>query len=117
MLIFEQFTYGPQAPTAFATGPNSAETQGSWIVQCIEYMRDNKYSTINATREAEEAWRVHTNEVADKSLFPQANSWYFGKNVPGKAVEALNYMGGLPLYREKCWGSANNDYQGFVLAH
>lgn len=73
------FTYGPQAPTAFATGPNHAETQGSWIVECIRYMRDNNYSTINATVEAEQAWRQHTNEVADKSLFPLANSWYFGK--------------------------------------
>ena len=44
-------------------------------------------------------------------------SRYFGKNVPGKAIEALNYMGGLPTYKQKCWDSANNGYQGFVLAH
>ena len=69
------FTYGPQAPTAFATGPSSAETQGGWIVECIQHMRDNNYSTIEATREAEEEWRKHTNEVANTSLFPQANSW------------------------------------------
>jgi hypothetical protein len=49
-------------------------------------MRDNNYSTINATREAEEEWRKHTNEVADKSLFPLANSWYFGKQIIGKTV-------------------------------
>jgi cyclohexanone monooxygenase len=49
-------------------------------------MRDNNYSTINATREAEEEWRKHTNEVADKSLFPLANSWYFGKQTIGKMV-------------------------------
>lgn len=42
---------------------------------------------------------------------------YFGKNIPGKAREALNYMGGLPLYREKIWDSANNGYAGFVLAN
>ncbi len=69
------FTYGPQAPTAFATGPSSAETQGAWIVECLKYMREKGYSSIDATREAEEEWRRHTNEVADKSLFPQANSW------------------------------------------
>lgn len=76
------FTYGPQAPTAFATGPNHAETQGSWIVDCIKYMRDNKFSSIDATREAEEEWREHTNEIAHKGLFPQANSWYFGERFP-----------------------------------
>ena len=69
------FTYGPQAPTAFATGPSSAETQGSWIVECLRYMRENGYKSIDATHEAEKEWRKHTNEVADKSLFPQAKSW------------------------------------------
>lgn len=69
------FTYGPQAPTAFATGPSSAETQGSWIVECLKYMRENGYSSIDPTHEAEKEWRKHVNEVADKSLFPQANSW------------------------------------------
>lgn len=69
------FTYGPQAPTAFATGPSSAETQGGWIVECIKYMRENGFSSIDPTHEAEMEWRKHVNEVADKSLFPQANSW------------------------------------------
>lgn len=69
------FTYGPQAPTAFATGPSQAETQGSWIVECLRYMRDNKYMTIDATHEAEKEWREHTNEVANKGLFKEANSW------------------------------------------
>jgi hypothetical protein len=109
-------SYGPQAPTAFATGPSSAETQGSWIVECLRHMRDQGYSSIDPKPEAEEEWRKHTNEVANQSLFPQAESWYFGKNIPGKAKEALNYMGGLPKYREKCWESADNGYTGFVLA-
>jgi len=111
------FTYGPQAPTAFATGPSSAEMQGSWIIECLKYMRENNVASINPTREAEEWWRAHVNEVAEKSLFPQADSWYFGANIPGKPREALNYMGGLPTYREKCWDSARNGYSGFVLVH
>lgn len=69
------FTYGPQAPTAFATGPSSAETQGEWIVSCLEYMREKGFASIDATQEAEKEWREHVNEVADKSLFPEANSW------------------------------------------
>lgn len=69
------FTYGPQAPTAFATGPSSAETQGEWIVSCLEYMREKGYASIDATPEAEKGWREHVNEVADKSLFPEADSW------------------------------------------
>ena len=71
------WTYGPQAPTAFATGPSSAETQGSWIIECLRYMREKDIASIEATREAEQEWRAHVNEVADKSLFPLADSWYF----------------------------------------
>ena len=110
------FTYGPQAPTAFATGPSSAETQGSWIVECLKTMRDKNVKSIDATREAEEEWRKHVNEVADKSLFPLAESWYFGTNIPGKPREALNYMGGLPTYRKQIWECAENGYRGFVLS-
>ena len=109
------FTYGPQAPTAFATGPSSAETQGAWIVQTLVHMRDKHIRWIDATREAEEQWRKHINEVADKSLFPLAESWYFGANIPGKPREALNYMGGLPTYRKQIWESVQNGYDGFEM--
>ncbi|KJX98671.1 hypothetical protein TI39_contig398g00004 [Zymoseptoria brevis] len=98
------FTYGPQAPTAFATGPSSAETQGAWIVACLDHMREKGLKTVESTVEAEQEWRKHVNEVADKSLFTQADSWYFGANIPGKTREALNYMGGLPEYRKKTLG-------------
>lgn len=109
------FTYGPQAPTAFATGPSSAETQGAWIVQCLVHMRENNFKSIDATKEAEQEWRKNVNEVADKSLFPLAESWYFGANIPGKPREALNYMGGLPTYRKQIWDCAEAEYSGFVL--
>lgn len=44
-------------------------------MDCLQYMRGKGYMSIEATREAEENWRKHTNEVADKSLFPLAQSW------------------------------------------
>ena len=109
------FTYGPQAPTAFATGPSSAETQGGWIIHVLEYMRQNGFKSIEPTREAEVAWREHVNEIAEKSLFPQADSWYFGANIAGKPREALNYMNGLPTYKKQIWGAVEKDFEGFVL--
>jgi cation diffusion facilitator CzcD-associated flavoprotein CzcO len=107
--------YGPQAPTAFATGPSSAECQGEWITACLTHMRDHHITKIDATREAEKDWRDHTLEMGGKGLFPKAKGWYYGDNIPGKPREALNYMAGLPLYREKIWESANNGYRGFEL--
>jgi len=108
--------YGPQAPTAFATGPSSAEVQGEWIGQCLTYLRDKNYNTINPTVEAEAEWRNHVNDVGKEGLFSDTESWYFGTNIPGKPKEALNYMAGMQMYKQKCWDSAKSGYQGFVLA-
>lgn len=110
------FTYGPQAPTAFATGPASAEAQGQWIVALLTHMRSLGQTTVEATREAEVEYRAHVDDIGGKGLFKEARSWYYGDNIPGKPREALNYMAGLPAYKKRCWECAENGYSGFVLA-
>jgi cation diffusion facilitator CzcD-associated flavoprotein CzcO len=109
------FMYGPQAPTAFATGPICAETQGQWIVKCINYLTKYGFKSINATEEAERDWADHVNEVGNIGLFKNASSWYFGDNIPGKPRQALNYMAGLPAYKERCQDSASMGYRGFQI--
>ena len=52
---------------------------------------------IEATPQAEEAWVAHVNEVAGMTLYPQANSWYLGANVPGKPRVFMPYPGGVGL--------------------
>jgi cyclohexanone monooxygenase len=89
--------------------------QGDWIVDCLEYMRQHGHSRIEATSSAEEAWTSHVDELAGMTLFPKADSWYMGANIPGKKRQLLNYPGGLPLYLEKCHECAANGYAGFVL--
>ena len=49
------------------------------------------------------------------TLFPLADSWYMGANIPGKPRELLNYPGGVPLYLQMCQASADKGYEGFVL--
>jgi cyclohexanone monooxygenase len=49
------------------------------------------------------------------TLFPVADSWYMGANVPGKPRVFLPYLGGVGVYRELCDGVAANGYQGFAL--
>ena len=110
------FTYGPQAPTAFATGPATAELQGDWITKCLERMRSHGFKRVEAERSAEQAWREHVIDIGDQGLFPEAKSWYFGDNIPGKPREALNYMAGMPEYRRRLWHSADHDYLGFSLS-
>ena len=55
---------------------------------------------IEATDAAEDDWVAHVAEVANFTLFPRADSWYIGANVPGKPRVFLAYLGGVGTYRE-----------------
>jgi hypothetical protein len=39
---------------------------------------------MEAKKDAEDKWVAHLNEVEQGTLYPQANSWYMGANIPGK---------------------------------
>jgi cation diffusion facilitator CzcD-associated flavoprotein CzcO len=110
------WVYGPQAPTGFANGPTCIETQGEWIVKCLRYLRREGFTRIEADATAETEWREHVLQMGTIGLFHEAKSWYFGANIPGKPVEALNYMAGMPAYRQRINASADNDYEGFHLS-
>ncbi|MCW2722685.1 NAD(P)/FAD-dependent oxidoreductase [Pseudonocardia sp.] len=110
------YIYGPQSPSAFCNGPTCAELQGEWVVECLEHLRNNGLTRIEATPEAERAWGEHVAELTAGTLFPRAQSWYMGANVPGKKRELLAYPGGLPTYLQKCNEAAEQGYAGFVLS-
>jgi cyclohexanone monooxygenase len=110
------FVYGPQSPNAFCNGPTCAEVQGDWIARLLDHLHQRNYTRVEATVAAEEAWRAQVLELADASLFPRADSWYLGANIPGKRREILSYSGGLPAYLAKCRESAERGYEGFALS-
>ena len=58
----------------------------------------------------------HVNEVAYQTLYPQANSWYMGANIPGKPRIFLPYIGGVGVYRATCDEVAAEGYRGFTLS-
>ncbi len=70
-------------------------------------------TTIEPTEIAEAGWVQHVNDCADITLYPKANSWYMGANVPGKPRVFLPYVGGVDTYRAICDGSSNEGYLGF----
>ena len=110
------FVYGPQSPNAFANGPTCAELQGDWIVQLLDRLRQRSCTRFEATVPAEEAWRAQVHALADATLFPKADSWYLGANIPGKTREMLSYAGGLMTYMAKCNESAERGYEGFAIS-
>jgi cation diffusion facilitator CzcD-associated flavoprotein CzcO len=106
--------YGPLSPSGLCNGPVCAEIQGDWIINCLEYLRDNQLQRIEATVGAENAWLAHMNEMAGATLFPLADSWYMGANIPGKPRQFLNHPN-LPTYMDLCNQCAANGYEGFEL--
>jgi cyclohexanone monooxygenase len=106
---------GPGSPSVLSNMPPTIEHHVDWIARALADLEAKRRSTIEATPDAEEAWVAHVNEVAAMTLFPKANSWYMGANVPGKPRVFLPYLGGVPAYRQKCAEVAANGYEGFVL--
>ncbi len=106
---------GPGSPSVMSNMILSIEQHVDWIAGCLTYLQENGYQSIEAAQEAEQRWVDHVNEVADATLFPQANSWYTGANVPGKPRLFMPYIGGMAVYREKCDEVAGQGYAGFRL--
>jgi cation diffusion facilitator CzcD-associated flavoprotein CzcO len=106
---------GPGSPSVLVNMPVSIEQHVEWISDCITYMRDKGLSRIEATPDAEEAWVEHVSDVANETLFPLANSWYVGSNIPGKTRVILPYVGGMCTYRERCVEVASRGYEGFAF--
>jgi cyclohexanone monooxygenase len=106
---------GPGSPSVLSNMIVSIEQHVDWIADCLAFMRQRGRTTIEATAEAEEKWVVHVNEVAQMTLYPQANSWYMGANIPGKPRIFMPYIGGVGAYRRICDEIAAKGYRGFAM--
>src|ERR1700727_1662259 len=106
---------GPGSPSVLSNMIVSIEQHVDWIADCLTFMRDRGHATIEATTEAEEKWVAHVNEVANMTLYPQANSWYMGANIPGKPRIFMPYIGGVGAYRRICDEVAAKGYRGFAM--
>jgi cyclohexanone monooxygenase len=106
---------GPGSPSVLSNMIVSIEQHVDWIADCIAYMRDRDLDSMEAKKEAEDNWVDHVNEVAQGTLYPQANSWYMGANIPGKPQIFMPYIGGVAIYRQTCNDVAAKGYEGFAM--
>jgi len=106
---------GPGSPSVLSNMIVSIEQHVDWITDCIGYMRVRNLDCMEATRTAEDNWVAHVNEVAYTTLYPQANSWYMGANIPGKPQIFMPYIGGVGAYRRICNEVAAKGYEGFAM--
>jgi cation diffusion facilitator CzcD-associated flavoprotein CzcO len=109
---------GPGSPGALANVATSLELQIDWISECIVYVREHGYRTVEAKRDAQAAWVEHMASLVHGgvAMHPSCNSWWIGANVPGKKRVFASYAGGMPEYRRRCEDAAAAGYAGFALA-
>jgi len=88
---------GPNGP--FTNLPPSIETQVEWIADTICTVEEEGVRNVEPTVEARDAWVRTCREIADMTLFPKAESWIFGANIPGKKNAVMFYMAGIGNYR------------------
>jgi len=104
---------GPGSPSVLSNMMVSIEQHVDWVVDCLTHLRDQGMTTIEPTVTAEAGWVTHVNDCANITLYPTADSWYMGANVPGKPRVFLPYVGGVDAYRRACDEVVAADYLGF----
>jgi cation diffusion facilitator CzcD-associated flavoprotein CzcO/acetyl esterase/lipase len=107
---------GPGSPSVLSNMVVSIEQHVDWVVDCLDHLRATRFETIEPTPLAEAGWNQHVADCAAITLYPTANSWYMGANVPGKARVFYPYVGGVDAYRAACEDLAARGYLGFTLA-
>lgn len=104
---------GPGSPSVLGNMIVSIEQHVDWVTDCIDYLEERHLTGIEASAQAESGWVQHVEEVANSTLYPQANSWYMGANIPGKPRVFMPYVGGVGRFRETCDEVAADGYRGF----
>jgi cyclohexanone monooxygenase len=104
---------GPGSPSVKSNMIISIEQHVDFVTDSLVYMRERGLEIMEPERAAEDDWVDHVQEVANKTLFPRANSWYMGANIPGKPRLFMPYIGGVGRYRRICEEIVEEDYRGF----
>jgi len=110
------FVAGAGSPSVLSNMLVSIEQHVEWITDFVRHLRANGRRRAEVDRDRQDAWVAEVNDIASKTLFMKADSWYVGANVPGKPRVFSLYLGGVGRYREVCDRVAAEGYPGFVLS-
>ncbi len=106
--------HGPGSPGVFFAMPLGGEQQTDWIARCIRHLEKQGHGAMETTEEAEAAWGREIDAIADRTLYPLANSWYTGANIPGKPRQFLGHLNGSG-YFDRLTEIAEAGFEGFVF--
>lgn len=107
---------GPYSPAVLSNMTVSIEQHVDFVADALTYLRTHGFDRIEPTAVAEAGWMQHVDDAASITLFPQANSWYVGANIPGKPRTFMAYAAGVDSYRIACEEVVARDYLGFRLS-
>ncbi|WP_182347196.1 flavin-containing monooxygenase [Tomitella gaofuii] len=106
---------GPGSPGVLANMVLTSEDHVDWIAGTIGHLRSKGLESIEPDPEAEQAWMQRCGQLAAQTLFPRADSWYMGANIPGKPRVFMLYSAGFGKYREELAEITDAGYKGFQL--
>jgi cyclohexanone monooxygenase len=106
---------GPGSPSVLASMIQAIEQHVDWMVDLMAHMRDIDAATIEPAPQYEDEWIEHVNEVSKVSLRSTCSSWYVGANIEGRPRVFMPYIGGFPVYVQKCNEVMSNGFEGFVI--
>lgn len=104
---------GPGSPSASSNVVLSIEQHIEWIADMLQFIRKENITSFDPTSEAEQGWVDHVAEVAAPTIFPLADTWYTGTNIPGKPRVVIQYLGGVGPYEAALLDVAHDNYRGF----
>ncbi len=99
---------GPNGP--FTNLVPSIEVQVEWIADTIAMMESEGHKTIEPKLEARDSWIDTCRMISDMTLFPKAESWIFGANIPGKKNAVRFYLAGIGAYGQELQKVVDSDY-------
>ena len=106
---------GPGSPSVLASMIQAIEQHVDWMADCMAHLRDIGAATIEPIQQDEDAWVEHVTEVSTVSLRSTCSSWYVGTNIPGRPRVFMPYIGGFPVYVQKCNEVMSGGFEGFVI--
>ncbi|MFQ6396227.1 flavin-containing monooxygenase [Nocardia sp. KC 131] len=105
------FPGGPHG--ALGNNPRYASDQVDCVIDVLEHAREYDYDVIEVDPAAEKDWTDTVN--GSGSLFLES-SYFFGSNIPGKAVKQLLNPTGRPNLQRLIAEQAEQKYSAFILS-
>jgi cation diffusion facilitator CzcD-associated flavoprotein CzcO len=90
---------GPQAP--FANTPMIVDRAVTWIGDCIRHLQASGNTVVETRAETCAQWTQFVQTTLDMTVLADGagvNSWFLGKNIPGKLTAPLFFFGGANNY-------------------